>query len=191
MGLSTKDNSPKSTREKIAELREKHQPIFEGIIENPQALFYPKMAYVPAGSDVKIISFYPSEVGKGEDIYTEFVSRDYSSEDPDRKLWKWKYNPHYKDEYDTAEPHAVTGDIRYIVPVDELQEIIVVAPWEPQPEEEEKEEIASVDFDAALPDPDQDAPVSDMTMRDYAAIHLNKAVSRKSWLNEIINSNVK
>jgi len=31
-----------------------------------------------------------------------------------------------------------------------------------------------------------DAPYSDMTIRDYIAIHTGKPVSNKGWLNELI-----
>jgi hypothetical protein len=37
-------------------------------------------------------------------------------------------------------------------------------------------------------DPDLDAPLSQITMRDLAAIMLKKPVSNKKWLNDIINS---
>ena len=35
----------------------------------------------------------------------------------------------------------------------------------------------------------EDAPASEMTIRDYYAIHSNKAVSAKGWLNDLIKSN--
>jgi hypothetical protein len=33
-----------------------------------------------------------------------------------------------------------------------------------------------------------DAPYSEMTIRDYYAIHTGKPVSAKTWLNELIKS---
>ena len=43
------------------------------------------------------------------------------------------------------------------------------------------------DFDEIM-DPNIDAPLSQMTIRDLAAIMLKKPVSNKAWLNEIIKS---
>ena len=46
MQLKTKKEPvPKTNREKIADLRVKHLPLFESI-GNKDALFYPKMAYL-------------------------------------------------------------------------------------------------------------------------------------------------
>jgi hypothetical protein len=36
------------------------------------------------------------------------------------------------------------------------------------------------------PAPMEDAPYSEMTLRDYYAIHTGKPVSAKTWLNELI-----
>jgi hypothetical protein len=180
--LKTKEKPvAKSNKEKIADLRVKHQPLFDEM-SCTDALFFPKMAY-PNANGEKIISFFPSEVSRGEDIYTEFVSRDYASEDPDRKLYKWKYNPFYETEYNTTAPHPVTGDVRYEIPINELVEVVLdEIPWYTD------EEIEKMAIDAALPDAEVDLPMAEMTMRDYAAIHLAIPVSRKPWLNDIINS---
>lgn len=193
MGLKTtdKEQPKKSTKQIIDGLRMHHQEMFDELgISN--ALFFPKMAYVPKFGKEKVISFFPSEISRGQDIYTEFVSRDYNPEDPDRKLWVWKHNPFYETEYQTSEPHPVTGDVRYLIPIDELIQANAseiedemdpnYVPWK------EDDEPASLDFSKTLPDADLgDIPLSEMTMRDYAAIHLNKPVSRKKWLNDIIN----
>ena len=186
MQLKTKKEPvAKTNREKIADLRVKHQPLFDNL-GNKDALFYPKMAYLNSKGE-KIISFFPSEIGRNEDIYTEFVSRDYVSEDPERTLYKWKHNAFYEAEYDTTTPHPVTGDIRYEIPIAELIEVTnskdTEIPWYTD------EELNAKEIEAVLPDSDIDLPMAEMTMRDYAAIHLSKPVSRKAWLNEIINSN--
>jgi hypothetical protein len=39
------------------------------------------------------------------------------------------------------------------------------------------------------PAPMEDAPYSEMTIRDYYAIHTGKPVSAKYWLNELIKNN--
>ena len=93
MGLT-----PAKRKEKVAKLREEHEDYFqtEGKLN---ALYIPKMAYRPSGKDDLYVSFFPSELGNEQDIYTEFVSIDYDSEDPKRTLYLHKNNPHWKEEY--------------------------------------------------------------------------------------------
>lgn len=182
MAISTKDNSsqgPSSKREKIAALLERHLPLFEKLgISQPK--FIPKMAY----PDMKelVISFYPSEVNGQEDIYTEFVSRDYDPEDPERRLWKWVYNPEYATEYRHSDPHPTTGDRRFLVPVEEL---IDVTKEILEREQEQSGQLDAFNLQGA-PDANSDQPYANITMRDYAAIQWKKPVSHKKWLNELI-----
>ena len=74
-------------------------------------------------------------------------------------------------EYRVTEPHSANHTIRYIIPVEEL---IVCT-----------DESSDIDeFD--MPDPDQDLPIDQLTIRDLAAILTGKPVSMKKWLNEIV-----
>jgi hypothetical protein len=181
MAISTKEGSkgPSSKREKIAALLEKHIPLFEKLgVSNPK--FIPKMAY-PDQKEL-IISFYPSEVNSGQDVYTEFVSRDYEPEDPERRLFKWIYNPEYATEYRMSDPHPTTGDRRFLVPVDELVDVTK----EILDKEQEKTGQTDAFNLKDAPDADSDQPYANMTMRDYAAIQWKQPVSHKKWLNELI-----
>jgi hypothetical protein len=178
MSLSTKD--PLNRKEKTMDLFKEHMHKFELLeIENP--LFIPKCAYKPYGGAEHVIGFFPSEVKKGEDIYTEFVSIELDPEDVNRTLYKWRYNPHYDTEYDTTEPNA-KGDVRYLIPVAELIKI-EIAREDSLPEQQE----LFPDFDEIM-DPNTDAPLSSLTIRDLAAIMLQKPVSQKKWLNDLIKS---
>lgn len=172
MSISTKrqTNETLDKKAKVEMLKAYHKKTFSRLgLTNP--MYSPKMAYFDNGE--RVISFFPSEVEKGEDIYTEFVSRNYDSEDETRTLYKWAYNPHYASEYKVVHPQIESQTIRYIIPVDEL--IIV------------ESEISSIDeFD--MPDPDQDLPIDQLTIRDLAAILTGKPVSMKPWLNEIVKS---
>jgi hypothetical protein len=172
MAISTK---VEDRRAKTAALREKHQPIFDklGI---PDAVFIPKMAYTPySGAQDKVISLFPSEINKGHDIFTEFVDREINSEDPQRRLWKWRFNPEFETEYEKSTPDSVTGVYRYLIPIGELIEVKSDTLENPQ-------ETLVID----IPDPDTDLPKDQMTIRDYAAIHLVIPCSNKAWLNDII-----
>lgn len=179
---TTTDDKPEDKREKLKKLREFHQPNLEanGV---PNAIFCPKMAYRPYGKNDIHIGFFASEINKGEDVYVEFASKDNVPEDPERKLYKWRFNPHFEEEYDKTEPSPQTGHIRYLVPVEELTVIKF-------PEGSQNLKLSNQVLDLnAIPNPDEDLPMDQMTIRDYAAIHMNKPVSRKVWLNDLIINN--
>jgi len=149
-----------------------HKELFNKLnLSNP--FYSPKMAYFD--DSVKIVSFFLSELQKEEDIYTEFVSRDYDSEDVNRVLYKWIYNPNYVNDYKTnAHEQQVVENphlLRYLIPVDELIKC---------------EDLLKQNDLFEMPDPDQDLPIDQLTIRDLTAILTGKPVSMKSWLNEII-----
>ena len=177
MSLSTKEPGL-NRKEKTEELFREHEHKFKTLdIEDP--LFIPKCAYIPRGMSELHIGFFASEVKKGMDIYTEFTSIDLEPEDSERTLYKWRFNPHYDEEYEKTEP-AANGHFRYLVPVSELVKIEI-----------EQQEIGGQaglfpDFDEIM-DPDTDAPISQMTIRDLAAILMSRPVSNKKWLNDLID----
>jgi len=117
--ISTKSKimTPSERKKKVSELREEHENYFQKS-GNVNALYIPKMAYRPNGKDDLYVSFFPSELEKAEDIYTEFVSIDYVSEDPKRTLYLHKHNPHFKEEYELITSNS--GFERHLVPVSEL-----------------------------------------------------------------------
>ncbi len=169
--------TPEDKRERLKSLRDFHQQTFAemGI---PDAYFIPKLAYKPPGKLEKHIGLFTSEISKGMDIYTEQASADLIPEDPDRTLYKWRYNPNYKEEYETLENNGTT---RYMIPVSEL---ILVKSYTPEVLEETKYKptfSAPKDVSNGI-----DLPFSDLTIRDLAAILLKKPISNKLWLNDLI-----
>jgi hypothetical protein len=102
-------------------------------------------------------------------------------------LYKWKHNPFYDEEYETTDPNA-QGHVRYLIPVSELIKIKA----EPKKTETKKTEIDTEEVNGLFPDfddimdSDLDAPLSSLTVRDLAAILLQKPVSNKKWLNDLI-----
>ena len=112
--------TPAERKAKVKELFVEHENYFKSNkIKYP--LYIPKMAYRPPGKDEKHISFFPSELQKGEDIYTEFVSIEYESEDPKRTLYFLKHNPHWAEEYELVT--SKSGHERHIIPIGELKVI--------------------------------------------------------------------
>lgn len=110
--------TPEERKNKVAKLKEEHENYFAvNEISNPA--YIPKMAYRPPGKDELYISFFPNELERNKDIYTEFVNIEYDSEDPKRTLYLHKYNPHWKEEYELIESNS--GFQRHIIPVSELK----------------------------------------------------------------------
>lgn len=164
--------TPEERKQKIAELRKKHQPVFDSLGE-PDALFYPKLAYRPEGKDDPHMAFFVSELRRGMDIYTEFVGAKCDSEDPDRTLWKWNYNPHWQEEYENTEM-SDNGAVRYLVPVAELVKVKVAK------NEKVNTQLSFDSFDV------EDMPLSELTARDLIAILHKMPVSTKPWLNNLL-----
>lgn len=175
MSISTIEK-PEDKREKLKRLREFHQSTFDDL-GVPDAVFIPKMAYKPYGKTDMHIGLFTNEINKGEDIFVEFCSRDNDPEYEDRGLYRWKFNPHFDEEYSKTEPNEKTGHYRYLIPVEELVKVKSYI------QKEEKE----LDLED-LPDPNVDLPLDQMTIRDLAAILLKKPISKRPWLNEIIKS---
>ena len=119
--LNTKKKmTPQERKAKVEELSKEHKDYWHANgLDNPA--YIPKMAYRPPGKDEKHVSFFPSELQKGEDIYTEFVSIEYDSEDPKRTLYFLKHNPHWAEEYELVT--SKSGHERHIIPVGELKVI--------------------------------------------------------------------
>ena len=113
MAISTAER-----KKRVSELRETHEAYFqtEGKVN---ALYIPKMAYRPSGKDELHVSYFPSELEKEGDIYTEFVSIDYLAEDSKRTLYLVKHNPHWKSEYELVTSNS--GFQRHLIPVSELK----------------------------------------------------------------------
>jgi len=115
--IKTKSMTPQERKAKVLELRKEHEDYFQKE-SNVNALYIPKMAYRPSGKDELHVSFFPSEFQKGRDIYTEFVSIEYDSEDPKRTLYLLKHNPDWSNDYEIVT--SSSGFERHIVPVSKL-----------------------------------------------------------------------
>lgn len=134
----------------------------------------------------------------------------------DRQLFKYKYNPFYAEEYETKTGTNVKGDpyILYTVPVSEMIAVlkdgteITHALYEKRKAEAgtkvkeaetelprlqkslfpdfEEDFAPKKDAEISLSDDDDDIPLSEITIKDLAAIMLMKPVSKKAWLNELV-----
>jgi hypothetical protein len=186
MSISVKLTSAER-REKTEQLLQEHKWIFD-ILKEEEPLFIPKSAYIPRGKNEHFVSFFPSELIRKQDIYTEFVSYDLVPEDPNRTLYKLKANPFYDEEYEKTDD----ANFRYLVPVKELEKIVISNP-EADNEFSELDEIITLKKPEAEAKPKinlsedvSDIPLSEISVRDFAAIMLKKPISNKEWLNKLI-----
>jgi len=162
--------TPLARKEKVQELKKFHEQTFKELnVSDP--VYIPKMAHFASGLQGLHMGFFESEINHGQDVYTEKVSKIMESEDPQRVLYKYKYNPHFQEEYSTSAPVS-TGNVRYLVPVEELEIV-------------DSSKVEDEEFN--LMNPDEDLPLDQLTIRDVAALLLKKPVSKKVWLNQIIN----
>ena len=175
MGLT-----PADRKIKVAKLREEHEDYFqkEG---NINALYIPKMAYRPSGKDELHVSFFPSEMEKEKDIYTEFVSIDYDTEDPKRTLYLHKVNVHWKKEYELIT--SSSGFQRHLIPVSELKVINdVTSRGHPLNSGDLRVEQAAIDFsNPNIPNPDDtvtDPLIAKLEEINQTLITLTKTISK-------------
>jgi len=166
---------------KIKDLRDYHKPVFEVVGGNP--LYCPKMFYTPSGKSEKYISFFPSELQQGRDIYTEMVDRDYNSEDPSRTLYRWDYNMFWETDYEMTDSQPP----RYLIPVSELKKVNTFTSREPQPNPSKKDKVTTL-FSNQEADLLEDCPLEKITLRDIAALISWQPVSNKKFLNDLIKS---
>ncbi len=192
--MSTTIDPIKEKRDRQNKIRLYHQATFDRLkIINPK--FIPKFAYTPLGKTEKYIAFFENEINHGADVYVEFADREFVLQSTtDRELYRLRYNPHYNTEYEKLPAVEEGKSDRYIIPIAELV-LIQKDPIGPDVAFEVAESSpklktntqAELEF-PKLMDPNLDAPFEQMTLRDYAAIHLKKSCSTKAWLNDIIKS---
>lgn len=162
---------------RVSILRDYHQSTLDAL-GKPNALYIPKMAYIPSGKDELYMGFFSSELDKGTDIFTEFVDKYLEPEDAERTLYLWKYNPHWSTEYETNEKSGYTF---IMIPVSEMYKVEIPS----TPIETHKnvfENIPKVNTDET-----DDAPLTSMTILDLAAILLKKPISHKKFINKLFS----
>lgn len=182
MSITTKN--PKA--EKLAAIRKFHGERLK-TIGITSALVSAKAIVRPFGDRKPYVSLFESEVRREPEMYIELTDYDNNPVDPTRKLYRLRHNPFYKEEYETLPFND--EEVRYLVPTDNLTE--VVFPENEAPSVQSNSSfVPSVTLDELLnnelPNPDDDLPISQLTIRDLVAILHKVPVSKKKWLNDII-----
>jgi hypothetical protein len=157
------------TNPKVNLLFERHADWFFKMGLEPSDILYLPKQILPY-KDTAYITFYEKELELGKDIYVEFVDEKFEPLSKTNKLWLWVYNKYYKEECLKTDPHPITGHICYMVPISELVEM------EPLHKDQSVKSVKK----------EEEVPMSQMTLRDYAAIYLKVPLSNREWLNEMI-----
>jgi hypothetical protein len=140
-----------------------------------------------------VVGIFSSEFKKEKGFYFELVTRELDPVDPKRTVYRIPYNTAFEEEYELNEKGS------YLVPIEQLRSVnhqaVAISKYEavrstenvfttnPNPIIKDMPMYkAPASMDAS------DAPYSEMTIRDYYAIHTGKPVSAKTWLNELIKS---
>jgi hypothetical protein len=198
--------SPQEKKKNAAEMRKHHEKTFEKL-GLPNAYFLPKLAFPKKTGDIsKVITFFISELRRTEDIYIEFASINNTVEDPERRLWKWRYNPHFETEYESIPLEQTTG-FRYLVPITELLEIQAPKDEPVIKQPEVKEKISTKDFEIGslkkesisdqntIKSPkfthEETCRIVDLDARDFACLYLKVPESSHEWLNDLITKHRK
>jgi hypothetical protein len=135
-----------------------------------------------------VVGIFASEFKKDKGFFFELVTRQLDPADEERKVYRVAPSGSYEEEYELNEKGS------YLVPVEELR---VVNP-DSVAISKSSAVTASDNFLKGTqplverykaPAPMEDAAYSEMTIRDYYAIHSGKPVSAKNWLNELIKNN--
>jgi hypothetical protein len=177
--------------DKIKKLRSEIQWQLDSLNES-DALYIPKCVYIPKGKLERYVTFWPSELMQGKDIYISMSSRDYESEDPDNTLYKWNFNPEYIT-YEKGTPSS-TGDFPYIVKFKELSKVVITPPRKGNniPSQDAIDSMLEEDCENTTSTVSYseknvlDWNIKDVTLRDLmAAIHLIP-ISKNQFVNDQI-----
>lgn len=140
-----------------------------------------------------VVGIFSSEFKKEKGFYFELVTRELDPADVKRTVYRIPYNGAFEEEYELNEKGS------YLVPIEQLRSVnpqsIAISKYAAV---ESTQNIFTTNANPSLKDmpmypapasmDSSDAPYSEMTIRDYYAIHTGKPVSSKNWLNELIKS---
>lgn len=183
----TQDEQKRYKAEILEEMREYHSDLLEELGAS-RLDFQMKMGFYDKQAR-NVVGIFASEFKRENGFYFELITREFDPVDQNRTVYRIPYNPAFEEEYEMNEKGS------YLVPLEELRVVnkssVAISGPSALLLNESKSKSASASKPVAAykaPAPIEDAPYSDMTIRDYYAIMTGKPVSTKIWLNELIKS---
>jgi hypothetical protein len=176
------DEQKRYKTEILEDMRDYHSTLISNLGINRND-FNMKMAFFDK-SGRHVVGIFASEFKKENGFYFEIITRDFQPDNANRTVYKIPNNPSFEEEYEMNEKGS------YLVPLEELRVVNAVSVAISGPSAIlEKSNVTAKNVTAyKAPAPMEDAPYSDMTIRDFMAIHTGKAISTKNWLNDLIKS---
>jgi hypothetical protein len=189
-------------KQKLDQVRAYHTNLIQDLGISPLD-FNMKMAFYDRHGR-QVVGVFSSEFKKDKGFFFEMVTRDLDPIDSERRVYRIARNDNFEEEYEMNDKGT-----SYLVPVEELRLVnpqsvaiskesavlsndrffskntVPVAPVaEPKPQ-------ALFSSKPATSVAEPDVPYSEMTLRDYIAIHTGKPVSQKDWVNKLVTQNDK
>lgn len=183
---------PSSNRKEMLEkCRDYHQPMLDLLNAKPVQFTIKPGFYTP--NAIRMIGLYPEDINRGLDLFIELVTRENQPSEPDRPLFRWKYNPHAMEEYELGSKGS------YLIPVEELEKINPieltalgegvldkVSSKKPAEKKPLTLSLASV-APAAAPSTDLlDTPFGDLSVKEAAAIIWRLPISGNPKIDQFI-----
>jgi len=163
-----------------------------GLIEKDFNMKYPFKR-----NGVTVVGLFDNEFKRPKGFYFELITSDLDPVDSERTIYRVPYNEFYMDEFEMDERS------KFLVPLEQLKKMnrqsaaiskasVIVESDRSIKEEKYTPPKPPLPF-SAEPQPVvvpklEDAPYSEMTIRDYITIHTGRPISNKAWLNEIVKS---
>jgi hypothetical protein len=183
------DDEKKAYRQlKLKELQDYNQDLINdlGVAKSD---FNMKKAFTRNG--VVVVGMFENEFKKSKGYYFELINSDIEPDDANRTVYRLSPTQFYADEFEMDEYG------KFLVPVDQLRIVnrqsAVISKGSSATSSDRvlKNQVFETTtlkppLPVNLPLKVDDAPYSEMTIRDYIAIHTGKPVSTKSWINELI-----
>lgn len=175
---------------KLKEIRDFNSDIIADLAISPfdfnmKTQFYDEQARL-------VVGIFPSEFKKTKGFFFELIDSDLNPADPERKVYRVPFNSAFEEEYE------LNAKGSYLVPVEELKVVhrssVAISKMSAftgtddsvfKVTQKAQEAVSNIPKAPALM---EDAPYSDMTIRDYYAIYTNRPVSAKTWLNDLIKN---
>jgi hypothetical protein len=122
----------------------------------------------------------------------EIIDSNLNPADIHRTVYRLAHNRFFEDEYQIDEKN------KYLVPLNQLKKInrqsaalmknnlISEKPATKSTNYDETVTKSYLPFEKNQPKKEEDAPYSELTIRDFIAIHTGKPVSLKSWINDLV-----
>jgi len=193
-------------KQKLADVREYHKDLIKDLGISPLDFNMKMPFYDKQGRQV--VGIFASEFKKEKGFFFELVTRDLDPLEPGRTVYRIARNDNFEEEYEMNERGS------YLVPLEELRKVnpaaVAVAkdgvltndkiyssaktvdqvkqPVQTSPPKTTPgaNSFSSKPQAASQVQTEQDCPQSEMTLRDYMAIHTGHPVSLKPWLNQLV-----